>query len=600
VPVALVATVALGTWLRMAVTWMDRDAAFLNDSAFHWRMISETVSQGHVPALDRLSEPPAGRDVRAYLPEGMYQAAASFHRALGGRDLRWSVLLFVALAGGLIALPVFGGARALGAGPWTGLAAAVFAVFVPAHVHRTYAYWLRYDALGTLLLMVHVALALRALSGARRVWLHSAISALALSLALACWRVALLLPLVEMAFVFVWMALRGAGPALRAWLTAQCAAMLLAGVTLGYLRADQFLTSPSALVLVCMTAATWIRFPRYPEGSISARGGIMLAAVFLGATLSRVFAHQGVVGEQLGIVPARALAMFGFHAVTTPMLDLQLTVQEMEPASPLALLGPGFLSLSAPWFFASPVLAWLAAGRPGWRKVRQMSDALALFVALGAGALVATLLFDRNKVLLGPLAAMAFGVLLAQWLRKPGALRRTLAVVLGLCMAATAFDGTTLAFSRTPDPDRDEMAVLAWLAAHTPGNAVVLAPWEVGYELQTYAGRAAVTDGLLESRENGARIEALARASFDSAPDSLLALAHRDHASYLIVPPSDHLYALAWVANVPFRDKLVRGVPLDPAESQGVMTQMMVLGRSYPRIEKQFEQGSWRVYAVRD
>jgi asparagine N-glycosylation enzyme membrane subunit Stt3 len=600
VALGLVAAVGIGTWLRMAVTWTDPAAAFLNDSAFHWRMISETVVTGHTPALDPLSEPPAGRVVRAYLPEGMYFAAASFHRMLGGVDLRRNVLLFVALAGALVALPVFAGARALGAGPWTGLAAAFFAVFVPAHVHRTYAYWLRYDALGTLLLMVHVALAIRALSGARRAWLHSAVSALALYLALACWRVALLLPLIEMVFVFAWMALRGAGPALRAWLTVQCAAVLLAGVTLGYLRADSFLTSPTALVLVCMTAAIWICFPRYPEGSISARGGIILAAVFLGGALTRVFAHQGVVGEQLGIVPARALALLGFHAATTPMLDLQLTVQEMAATPPLALMGPGFLSLSAPWFVASPVLAWLAAGKPGTRKLRQSSDALALFVAFCAGTLFATLLFERNKVLLGPLVAIAFGALLAQWLKKPAALRIALAVALGVCMAAASFDGTMLAFSRTPNPDTNEMAVLAWLGARTPSNAIVLAPWEVGYELETYAGRAAVTDGLLESHENGARIEALARAAFDPAPDSLLALARRHGASYLVVPPSDHLYALGWVARVPFRDKLARGIPLDPGEQQGVMTQMMVLGRSYPGLEKQFEQGSWRVYAVRD
>jgi asparagine N-glycosylation enzyme membrane subunit Stt3 len=592
--------VAIGTWLRLAVTWTDPDAAFLNDSAFHWRMIEQTSAQGHAPALDHLSEPPAGRDVRAYLPVGLYEATALFHRARGGGDLRWSALLFVALAGSLVALPVSAGARALGAGPWTGLGAAAFAVFVPAHVHRTYAYWLRYDALGTLLLSTHAALALRALNASgRRLWLESAASAVALYLGLACWRVALLFPLIEIGFVFVWMALRGAGPGLRAWLSLEAAAVLVAGASLAYLRADHFLTSPTALVLLCMTAAIWIRFPRYPDGSISARGGIMLAAVFLGAALARVFAREGVVGEQLGIVPARLLALFGFHAVTTPMLDLQLTVQEMAATPPIALLGPGFLSLSAPWFLASPVLAWLAARRPGLARLRQSSDALALFFAYCAGVLVATLLFERNKVMLGPLVAIALGVLLARWLARPTALRIALAVALGACMAAAAFDGAMLAFSRTPDPDRDEMAVLAWLGAHTPAGTIVLAPWEAGYELQAYAERPTVIDGLLESRENGARIEALARTSFAVAPDSMIALARRYGARYLVVPPSDHLYALGWVAHVPFRDKLVRGIPLDPDESQGTMTQMMVLGRSYPGLEKVFEQGTWRVYAVR-
>jgi len=590
--------VALGTWLRMAVTWSDPDAAFLNDSAFHWRMIAETVAQGGVPARDLVSEPPAGRDVRAYLPVGMYGAAALFHRALGGHDLRWNVLLFVALGGGLIALPAYLGARALGSGPWTGLAAAWLAVLMPAHLHRTYAYWLRYDALGTLLLSVHVAFALRALSG-RRVWIESAVSALALFLALACWRVALLLPLLEIAFVAVWMAVRGASPALRVWFTAQAAAVWLAGVTLGYLRADGFLSSPSALVLLFLALAIWIRFPRFPEGSISARGGIVLAALFLAGAVSRVFPHESVVGGEMGVVPARVLALLGFRAATTPMIGLQLEVQEMA-ATPLGgLFGPGVLSWSAIWFVAAPILLWLAGGRPGMRKLRQSSDVTALFGALCAGTLLATLLFERNKVLLGPLAAMALAVLVARWLAKPSGLHTALAIALGVCAAVTGYDATEIAFSRTPNPDRDEWATLAWLGDHTPKDAVVLAPWELGYEIQSYAARAAVTDGLLESRENGARIEALARDAFLSSPDSLIALARRCGAAYLVVPPSDHLYSLAWVAQVPFKDKLVRGIPLELDEAQGVMTQMMVVGRSYPGLEKIFEQGSWRVYAVR-
>jgi hypothetical protein len=411
--------------------------------------------------------------------------------------------------------------------------------------------------------------------------------------------VALLFPSLEIAFVFAWMALRGAGPALRAWLTAQTLAVLLAGITLGYLGADHFVSSPTVLALACMTAAIWIRFPRYPEGSISARGGIMLAALFLAGALARVFAHQGGAGEELGIVPARALALLGYHAVTTPMVDLQLMVQEMAATPPLGLLGRKVLSLSAPWFVVSPVLAWLAAGRPGARELRQSSDALALFVALSGGVLLATLLFAQNQVLLGPLAAVALGAVVAQWLKRPSVSHAALAVGLGVCVAAASFNGAMLAFSRSSHPDPDEMATLAWLRAHTPNGAVVLAPWEVGYEIQTYAERPAVSDGLLESREDGARIEALARASFDPAPDSLIALARRHGAGYLVVPPRDHLYALGWVARVPFRDKLVRGTPLEPDDSQGVMTQMMVLGRSYPGLAKIFEQGTWRVYAVR-
>ena len=163
--------VAAGTLLRLAVVWTDPAGEFLNDSAFHWRMIDDVVEHGHVPAPDPLSDPPRGRDIAHYLPEGLYQSGAAFHgllSAFGSRDLRFNILLFIALAGGLIAIPVFVAARALFSSAWAGGLAAAIAVMSPAHLHRTYAYWLRYDSLGTLLILAHVALSLRALGSSGR------------------------------------------------------------------------------------------------------------------------------------------------------------------------------------------------------------------------------------------------------------------------------------------------------------------------------------------------------------------------------------------------------------------------------------------------
>jgi asparagine N-glycosylation enzyme membrane subunit Stt3 len=221
--IAVFSAVAVGTLLRLAVVWTDPAADFLNDSAYHWRMVNAAVAHGHVPEPDVLSDPPAGRDVASLLPLELYRSAAAFHAAasgLGSRDLRFNVLLFVALAGGLVALPVWAAARAMLGGGWAPVAAAFLAALSPAHLHRTYAYWLRYDALGTLLIVAHLAFALRALNG-RRVWIESALSAACLFASIATWRVALAIPVIEIGFVVVWGIVGEINRPLSAWLSAQ-------------------------------------------------------------------------------------------------------------------------------------------------------------------------------------------------------------------------------------------------------------------------------------------------------------------------------------------------------------------------------------------
>ena len=84
-----------------------------------------------------------------------------------------------------------------------------------------------------------------------------------------------------------------------------------------------------------------------------------------------------------------------------------------------------------------------------------------------------------------------------------------------------------LAGSRRPDLDPDFGAALAFLRARTPADAVVASTWERGFEIQTYAARPAMMDGLLESVEVQRRIMAFARAAMDPAPDSLAAVCRR-------------------------------------------------------------------------
>lgn len=545
-------------------------------------MVNTVVADGHVPEPDRYSDPPAGRDVARLLPTGLYASAAVFHAALGAvgaRDLRFNVLLFVALAGGLVALPVWAAARALFGSGWAPVAAAFLAALNPAHLHRTYAYWLRYDALGTLLLVAHLAFALRALGGKRRVWLESALSALCLLAATATWRVALAIPVIEIAFVLGWAIARGAAPALRIWYLLQAVALLVAAVSIPYLRAIGFTFSPPVLATSFLALALktpWARSARAARGE---RAAVLVGAVAIAWVVSRVVAPAGVVGEQFAILPAR----LGLAPARSPWLALQLLVEESRAASVRELFGPGFLSWSAPWFFAAPFFLR-----------RRLDAAVALFAVFAAGVTALTLLFARDKVLLGPIAAIALGGLLLELLP-----RRWLAAALAVCLAVTTYDAVQIAISRRPEAEPTYAAAIRYLTEHAPPGSTILSPWEYGYELQAYASRPTATDGLLEAPVNQRRIAAFARAAFAPAPDSLLALARETNASYLLVPPSDRLYGIALVAGVPFRDKLATGRALAPEEAQGVLMQMSVVGRSYPGVEKELESGAYRVYRLR-
>jgi asparagine N-glycosylation enzyme membrane subunit Stt3 len=194
----LLAVVALGTALRLIPSWRGSDRYPVSDPMFHLRMTRVVSDRWQLPRVDSLACAPVGREVGRLLPTGLYWAAGAFHRAAAAidyRDLLTHARVFVALAGALVALPVYGATRELHRGRAPALVAALVAVILPAHLHRSFGYWFRYDALGTLLIATHVALSLAAFAATARTRARvaSAGAALALVAALAVWRVALTL-----------------------------------------------------------------------------------------------------------------------------------------------------------------------------------------------------------------------------------------------------------------------------------------------------------------------------------------------------------------------------------------------------------------------
>src|SRR5262245_44382577 len=144
---ALCAIVALGVLLRLTPELRQADDALLSDGAFHIRMTRTVVARGSLPRIDSLAMAPRGRSVAALLPTGLYAAAAGFHRLVSDTEsrLEQDASLFIALAGGFIAFPVFGAAWALYRRRDVALLAALVAVVLPAHLHRTFGYWFRYE-----------------------------------------------------------------------------------------------------------------------------------------------------------------------------------------------------------------------------------------------------------------------------------------------------------------------------------------------------------------------------------------------------------------------------------------------------------------------
>src|SRR5258705_9530825 len=367
VAAALVVIVAGGTWLRMLPFVADPDGAFVSDAAFHQRMTAAALDQG-VPKNDSLANAPGARALADLLPLAFYPTVASFHRALAPldhADLRFHSLIAIALAGGLIAFPVFAMCRTVTRDRTWALIAALAGTVLPAHVHRTWCYWFRYESPGSLILAVHVAFGVAALvaSDRRRQWLHAAASGLALGLALAVWRVSFMLPVLETGFVMLVAWFRPPGSALRAWFACVVAGGTVACLTLGYLRAQWFvLSAPWA---IAMALAILLLTPFAASTRMRTRFAGIAVAVLAGIGLSLVAAHDRQYGSVAQAALQRVVAMSGRPPMGDPMTALALSVDELSSSSPADLFGPGGLS----WLGAGSLIAmaalWLAARPPG-------------------------------------------------------------------------------------------------------------------------------------------------------------------------------------------------------------------------------------------
>jgi len=640
---------ALGVALRLVPVSTSPGNTWVADAAAHDRLVEARVEHGRLPDPDALTDLPGGRHLGRFLPLGLYEAAAAWHQAaawLGGRSLAWSLAWFTALAGALVAWPVWNGARAIGAGPWGAVVAAFLSVVIPAHVWRTTAFMLRYDALGTAMITTHTLLGVAALAApSRRAGLvNSVLSGLALIGALAVWRVPLVVPALEAMVVAVVAIARPPSAQVRVWMAATAIALVVACMALEYLRTQGHLLSMTTTVVFAVAAILQVPILRRPATRARARAAVILVAIAVAAALGAGLGHRGdyaFVGSLLG---NRLLAPLGLGGPTDPMTAVLLSVKELGPMSVGDLFGANALSWLGLWVLAAPAALWFRSGRSPRAWARGAGEPLVVLLGTAVALAVLSLLMMRHRILLAPLVAALAGACVSAFANEGGApgsaaatggtagepprhasrpesrvgsprrrpdrggggrpaalaaravfVRRLALAALVPCLAVTVRDAWSAAVKSVTGLDLGMPATIAYLREHARGGPV-LSFWDRGYELQRYAGCATVTDGMLESEVNQKHIVESARAFLAATPDSLAALCERWGVEYLVIPPRWYILGVAMPAGGPLADRLRAGLPLTPQEADRVVIRMMLTGKPEPPFEPVFERGHYRIY----
>ena len=621
--------VGAGFGLRLWPCLREPNFEFVIDSAVHERLTREVLASGSVTPVDSLSEAPLGRRTAAQLPLGLYTVAAGFQEgaaAFGAHDLRWNLAIFTALAGALCVVPAWLGAATVYRLPFAGALAALVLAFLPAHLARTNGLAFRYDATGTLLNALQIALALAALGmgDPRRRRVLASLAGLAFVVAMTLWRVSLLVLELETLFVAAVFVVRGGDHRLRDLWIAIAVLGTIGLAPVPYLAAHGFLRSLPWIAVLGLAALLAIpalaarrRWPARLAGI--AVVGALAMMLGRGAGARDYAGITGMLGQRLGLV-----------STFDPNAALMRTVLELQSMSPVRLLASaqvfswlGVLVLASPLLFA-----WLRASRAGARPAKvplarkapaagkaaaarptpQDSEsgllATALLAWLVAGLAAATLLFQRSAVLLAPVLAMTVGGLGARAIAALATPSRRVAALVTTGLTAAAVALTLVAGVRTAATETTRIApnlraAIEFIRTHSDRAAVVLTDWDTGYDVQTLADRPTAVDGLLESPENRRRILALYAACMDTSAAPLEALCRRLGARWLLLPPASAIYAMASVSDDPLAAAIASGRPVP----RGPLTDHLIVhlidgDREYPALRRVLESGGYTVFEV--
>lgn len=497
---AAIAAFIVLVYLRM-IPGIDNKVEFRFDRAFNYRMTASVVKNGTVPEVDHLSTYPEGKRVKEFLPTGMYQACALFHRTVNlvrEAPLTRTILYFCAFWGTLIFIPAYFISYQLYRKRWVAFLSAFLAGMIPAYLHRTVCYWYRFEIAGVPLLFASLFFLMKALDseGDRKTIIFSVTSALFLWGALLMWRL-------------------------------------------------------SVLFLVCYIIFFLYIFFKKDKLSRSEWLGctivITLSALLLLVTPG--FAGKHIAGTYGSFPKAAYQILFykmGFDIKLDDFSRLLFVNKELEGMEPARMFSLKYLS-----FCGILMLGYLTL----YFTRRKRSAKEDLFFVFLTFFLVLTFIFARNKILLGPLVAISAGECVMFALNRKKTIKVALLVLIAIFIVKTGYDAYGLAVTRYPNtklvPERK--VTLLFINRELPKDAVILSYWSDGYFIQTYCNRPTITDGLFESPEIIKRVFGLGKIYYTGSEKDLLRFCKKYGATYLLVP-TDRKFVYAASAGVDYAD----------------------------------------------
>jgi hypothetical protein len=478
------------------------------DAAFNYRMTYELVKHGAVPALDTLSTYPEGKPVTALLPTGLYSACAAFSKVLNlftSIPLKDVVLMFCALCGALLGIPIYFISLELYGSRPIALVSAALAGMIPVAIERTLCYWYRDEVLAVPILFFSLLFFLRMFGpvGERSALVNGSISMALLVLAFYVWRLCILF-LVAYAIALVYLAMRSA--------------------------MDRRKVAMAGGLLLCVIALLFLFLPGFGRSSQHSNYGGFPQAVW----------EIGL--NRLGI--------------TTPFSGFTRLVSdnmELFSAGPRDLTSRNNLSWSLGFPLVFVAMSFVRRERSAPRHL-----VFAFVVLFG----LLTVLVFRNVVFLAPLVAVTAGESLA-FLRDPARgekARYAMLAVSVVLITKTGMDGYRMAtvWHRDARLGKSLVAVLQMIDDIAPKDAVVSCNWPDGYMVQSYSGRATLTDGLFESGEIVSRILEESEAYYSTDEDRLWNYCVRHGAAYLLVP-ANRTWSYADQAGLPYEKYFDKG-----------------------------------------
>lgn len=480
---AAIAAFAVLIYLRM-IPGIDNKVEFRFDRAFNYRMTASVVKNGTVPEVDHLSTYPEGKRVKEFLPTGMYQACAFFHKVVNlvrEAPLTRTILYFCAFWGTLIFIPAYFISYQLYRKRWVAFLSAFLAGMIPAYLHRTVCYWYRFEIAGVPLLFASLLFLMKAMDseGDRKTILFSVISALFLWGALLMWRLSVIfLACYIIFFLFI------------------------------FFKKDK------------LSRSEWLGCAIV----------IALSALFLLVTPG--FQGKHIVGTYGGFPKAAYQILFyrmGFNVNLDDFSRLLYVNKELEGMDPAKMFSIKYLSFCGIFMIGYFIIYFI-------RRKRSAKEEL-FFVFL-AFFLVLTFIFSRNKILLGPLVAISAGECIMFALTRKKTVKVVLLSVIAVFVIKTGYDAYMLAESRYPNTrlEPERKVTLVFINRELPRDAVILSYWADGYFIQTYCNRPTITDGLFESPEILRRVFGLGKIYYTGSEKDLLLFCRKYGATHLLVP----------------------------------------------------------------